>query len=132
NGTLVLDRNSVYTGDTRIEGGRIVLADGMTGSDFLVGADGSLGGHGTVAGDVHNAGTVHSASQVHGADGTLRVGGNYVQDAGGTLDAVIGRPFQVDGSATLAGTLNISGVASGYVAVAREGVLHAGGGVSGA
>lgn len=133
NGTLVLDRNSVYTGDTRVEAGRILLVEGMTGSDFLVGLDGALAGHGLVSGDVHNAGTLYSTSAVGeiGFD-ALRVGGNYVQEASGTLRAIIGQPFQVGGSATLAGTLNIFDVASGYVYTSRESILHAGGGVSGA
>lgn len=133
NGTLVLDRNSVYTGDTRIEAGSILLVEGMTGSDFLVGPEGTLFGHGLVSGDVHNAGNMYSTSAVYeiGFD-ALRVGGNYVQEASGTLNAMIGQPFQVGGSATLAGTLNIFDVASGYVYASREGILHADGGVSGA
>jgi autotransporter-associated beta strand protein len=132
NGTLLLEKNSVYTGDTRIEDGVILLAEGMTGSDFVVGADGALGGHGTVSGDVHNAGILYSTSEVYELPGTLRVGGNYVQEASGTLSAFIGQPFQVDGSATLAGTLDIVDVAYGYVYTSREGILHAGGGVTGA
>ncbi|MGN6112491.1 MAG: S8 family serine peptidase [Luteimonas sp.] len=127
-GTLVLTRNSTYTGDTRVEGGALELVDGMSGSDFAVGTAGTLQGRGTIAGDVRNAGHL-LASASSGA--TLQIGGDYVQDATGTLDAYIGRGLAVGGTASLDGTLNMLGVASGYTASAREGILHANGGVSG-
>jgi autotransporter-associated beta strand protein len=128
-GTLVLAQDSTYTGDTRVEGGVLELANGMAGSDFSIGAAGTLQGRGTIAGDVRNAGHL-LASAPSGA--TLQIGGDYVQDATGTLDAYIGRGLAVGGTASLDGTLNMLGVATGYTASAREGILHAAGGVSGA
>ncbi len=127
-GTLVLAANSTYTGDTRVEGGVLAVDAGMTGSDFFVATGGTLRGQGNIAGDVRNAGHLQAGT----AGGTaLQIGGNYVQDATGTLDAYIGRKLTVGGTATLAGTLNMLGVATGYTASAREGVLHANGGLSG-
>jgi autotransporter-associated beta strand protein len=127
-GTLVLSQRSTYAGDTRVEGGVLQLGNGMGGSDFTVGSAGTLQGSGTIAGDVHNAGRM----VVSTAGGpALQVGGNYAQDATGTLDAYLGSPLQVGGSATLDGTLEVLGVATGYTTGAQENILHANGGVSG-
>lgn len=128
-GTLVLTERSTYTGDTRIEAGAIELGDGLGASDVVIGAQGTLRGRGSIAGDVRNGGhlVVSSAGDATG----LSVDGDYVQEATGTLDAYIGRSFLVGGSATLAGTLNLLGVRTGYTASAHENILHAGGGVSG-
>lgn len=128
-GTLVLAQDSTYTGDTRINGGAVQLGAGMSGSNFVVGAAGTLRGSGSIDGNVRNGGHVQASA----ATGTaLQIGGNYVQDATGTLDAYIGRAFAIGGTATLAGTLNVLGVATGYTAASREAILHANGGVSGA
>jgi autotransporter-associated beta strand protein len=128
-GTLVLTEDSTYTGDTRVEGGVLELGNGMTGSDFVVGAAGTLRGRATIQGSVSNAGHVLASAS---SGTTMQVAGNYAQAATGTLDAYLGRGLQVGGTATLDGTLNVVGVASGYTASAREGILHADGGVSGA
>jgi autotransporter-associated beta strand protein len=128
-GTLVLSQLSTYAGDTHVDGGVLQIGNGMAGSDFLVGAGGTLQGHGSIAGDVRNAGHV-VASMSDDLVG-LRVDGKYVQDATGTLDALIGRAFLVGGTASLDGRLNVLGVRPGYTASAHETILHAGGGVSG-
>jgi autotransporter-associated beta strand protein len=128
-GTLVLAQDSTYTGDTRVEGGVLELVQGMTGSDFDIGAAGTLQGRGTIAGDVRNAGHLLASAPSGEA---LRIGGDYVQDATGTLDAYLGRGLAVGGTASLDGTLDMLGIATGYTASAREGILHADGGVSGA
>ena len=127
-GTLVLSQAGTYTGGTRVEDGVLELGAGLAASDVDIAAGGTLRGSGSIAGDVRNAGRLQASA----AAGTpLQVGGDYVQEATGTLDAYIGRAFAVGGRATLAGTLNVLGVASGYTASAREAILHAGGGVSG-
>jgi autotransporter-associated beta strand protein len=127
-GTLVLTDDSTYTGDTRIEGGVLELGNGMAGTDFVVGAAGTLRGRGTIRGNVANAGHVLASAS---SGTTMEIAGNYSQAATGTLDAYLGRGLQVGGTAALDGTLNVVGVASGYTASAREGILHAVGGVSG-
>jgi autotransporter-associated beta strand protein len=127
-GTLVLTQDSTYTGDTRVEGGVLQLDAGMAGSDFAVTTGGTLRAQGTIAGDVANAGHLQAGTASGSA---LQIGGNYTQAASGTLDAFLGRALAVGGTASLDGTLNMLGVANGYTASAREGILHAVGGVSG-
>lgn len=127
-GTLVLARNSGYTGQTRVQGGVLQLDAGLAASDVAIGSAGTLRAQGSVAGDVSNAGHLQAGTATGSA---LQIGGNYRQEATGTLDAYIGRNLLVGGTATLGGALNMLGVASGYTASAREGVLHANGGVSG-
>jgi len=74
---------------------------------------GTLQGFGTGTGNLSNmGGTVHPGD----GPGTLTVTGNYSQSAGGTLDTLIGGSSQgatyswlnVSGTATLAGTLDLS------------------------
>jgi autotransporter-associated beta strand protein len=128
-GTLVLAGETTYTGDTLVEGGVLELGQGMGGSDIGIGIGGTLQGAGNIVGDVRNAGHF-VVSDASGA-AVLRIGGNYVQDASGTLDVHLGRVLAVGGSATLDGTLDVQGVTTGYTAGAREAILHATGGVGG-
>ena len=128
-GTLLLLRNSSYSGDTRIEGGTVQLGAGMRGSDFLVGTAGTLRGQGTINGDVRNDGHLLVGNQ---AGDALAIGGDYVHGAGGWLDAWVGSGLRVGGNATLqGGTLNVLGVRTGYTVHARETMLHADVGLSG-
>lgn len=128
-GTLLLAQDSIYTGDTRIEGGTLQLGMGMSGSDFFIGPSGTLRGIGAVSGDVRNDGHFVVSGQ---SGATLDVEGNYLQGATGWMDAYIGRRLGVGGTATLqGGTLNVLGVSSGYTASARETMLHATGGLTG-
>jgi autotransporter-associated beta strand protein len=128
-GTLVLNSNPVYTGDTRIEGGTLQLNQGMTGSDIFIGPSGTLSGLGGISGDVRNDGHFVASSQTRTG---LRVEGNYQQAPTGWLDAYIGYGLAVDGTATLhGGTLNVLGVHSNYTAGARETMLRAAGGLTG-
>ena len=128
-GTLLLLRNSSYSGDTRIEGGTVQLGAGMSGSDFLVGTAGTLRGQGTINADVRNDGHLLVGNQ---AGDALAIGGDYVHGAGGWLDAWVGSGLRVGGNATLqGGTLNVLGVRTGYTVHARETMLHADVGLSG-
>ncbi|MCP4634844.1 MAG: hypothetical protein GY848_00005, partial [Methyloversatilis sp.] len=85
--------------------------------------------------DAFAAATLISSGTVELAAGTLRLGGNYVQDAAGTLVSVVGSAgpsrLHVDGSATLGGTLEVR-EAAGYSRVQlNKELISANGGVSG-
>ncbi|HEX7338501.1 MAG TPA: S8 family serine peptidase [Rhodanobacteraceae bacterium] len=123
-GTLVLSGNDTYTGGTTINGGILQAAHALPGA-MTIGADGTLDGVPGVAGDLSNAGRV----ALHGGDTT--VGGNYAQASTGTLAVSLGSKLAVTGSATLAGTLEVTGADSGYQANTHTDVLTASGGVTG-
>jgi len=97
--------------------GAIVLQAGATlgsgGADIH--NNGSISGSGTVAlggGLLVNNGIVSPGTA--STAGTLTVGGNYVQTGGGTLNIKVGGGgfdlLDIDGSAQLAGTLNLGGL----------------------
>ena len=96
-GTMTLSGSSDWTGGTIIEGGVL-----------LVSHDSALGG-----GDVALVG---GSLVVADGAGTLSVGGDYTQGSGGTLEIELGGTapgtehdqLNVTGTATLAGTLDIS------------------------
>jgi RHS repeat-associated protein len=92
-------------------GSTVVDGDLELGSSLAVNA-GTLSGSGTVHGDVTNAAVVGPGDPV----GVLTVTGNYTQTAAGTLNTGIGgttlgsqyAQLNVQGNATLGGTLNIN------------------------
>ncbi len=123
-GTLVLAGNDTYTGGTQVLGGTLQAANALPGA-VTVGAGATLNAVPGVQAALSNSGTV----VVQG--GNTTVGTNYAQAASGTLSVSLGSILAVDGTATLAGTLNVLGANAGYVTTSHQDVLTAGSGVSG-
>ncbi len=96
-------------GQTLLDGGSLRKA---LGNPLLL-KGGVLGGTGTVIGSVNNMSGILAAGQSPGA---LTVTGNYIQEAMGTLEVELGGltpgteydVLSVGGTATLAGTLDVS------------------------
>ena len=126
---FTVNNNGIYTsgGNTIIDG---TLAAGA------VTLNGSLTGAGVIAANFVNDGTVTPGD----SPGTLTVNGNYQQGSGGVLNVEIGGTtagtqydqLNVSGTATLAGTLNVT-LINGFGPGGTEkfAALTAGGGISG-
>ena len=123
-GTLVLTGANTYPGGTYISAG-ILQATAVLPGDTAVGSGGWLDGVLGVGGNLSNAGNV----AIHGGDTT--VGGNYSNASTGTLAISLGSKLAVTGTATLNGTLEVTGADPGYVANTHTDVLTATGGVIG-
>ena len=103
-GTLTLTGTDTYTGDTTINSANLWLS-GSVASPVIVNG-GSFGGPGTVNGNVTvNGGSLISSGAV--ANAGLTITGNYTVGASGTTAIALGDPLTVDGSASLAGILEI-------------------------
>ncbi|MBD8872774.1 autotransporter-associated beta strand repeat-containing protein [Rhodanobacter sp. DHB23] len=138
-GSLILDGDSsAFAGTTTVQAGTLEVGDAATpsamlGGNVTVASGATLRGHGTIAGDVSNNGTVWAGGSV----GTLTIGGNFTQGAGGVLEAEITATGQasllaVNGTATLAGgTLVLADSAAGLAYGPTFTILTATGGVSG-
>ena len=152
-GTLILTGINTYTGQTTIDAGALVVdgsiastetvvnagalvVDGTIAStETVINAGGTLGGTGLINGNVVNNGIVSPGDPI----GTLRISGNYVQSASGTLRIGVSGTaagqygvLAVSGHATLGGTLQIVPVDGFQLAVGNKlTFLTATGGVSG-
>ncbi len=120
---LYLNTPNTYSGTTTVSEGTLALYN-TTGSATGLGlvsiaSGGTLAGLGRVSGQVQNAGTVAPAGFVGSPFGTMTIQNSYTQAAGGALNIDIGstgafdRLVMTGGSATLAGTLNVS-LLNGY------------------
>ncbi|WP_101926691.1 MULTISPECIES: S8 family serine peptidase [Luteimonas] len=126
-GTLRLDGTAAFAGATRAEGGTLVFA-GSIPAAATVAAGATLQLRGArVGGDLLNRGTFSVAGNGLGRS----IDGDFEQAAGARLAWQVGSPLQVAGTAALAGELQVTGIASGYVRSAQETVVTAAGGLSG-
>ncbi len=107
-GVLNLTGKNTYTGITQINAGSLALHNNGVG------------------GSLYNTATLN----LIGAGGHT-VGGDYSQTSNATLSYLVGAPLMVEGSATLAGTLNVAGKVTGYINKAQETVVNARGGLNG-
>lgn len=136
---LVLTADSSgFAGTTQVTGGDLVVGPDSSPNARLGGSvtvqNGALvSGLGTIGGSLGNlGGTVKPGGSI----GTLTVAGNYVQSSAGTL-AIEFNPsaasrLAVGGSATLAGTLQLSAAAGqNYVPFTRFAILTANNGLTG-
>ena len=124
-GAWVVDNNALQgVVNTSINAGSLRAMQALSG-DVTVNAGGMLDGVLGVNGNLTNAGKVAA----HG--GNSVIGGNYIQSSAGTLAVSLGSKLAVSGSATLGGTLEVTGADSGYVSNTRTDVLTATGGVTG-
>jgi Bacterial Ig domain len=106
-GTLrLLESFTQTSGTTKLSGGTI------SSTKTLSYRGGRLAGSGTIAATVNNSGAVFAPGNSPGA---VVINGNYVQASNGTLEMEIGGTvagtgfdqLQINGTATLAGTLNL-------------------------
>jgi autotransporter-associated beta strand protein len=122
-GTLVLSGHDTYTGGTVVLGGELQVTGTLAGQTLLMG--GVLEGNGST-GKVENfAGTVSTAL------GSLNVRGDYVQGSGATLAAYVGNTLLVDGTASLAGALDVKAAPGRFITTGHYALLTAHEGLSG-
>ena len=119
-GTLTLTEHATYAGTTRVDAGALDVRRGVA-SNVLVGPSGRLWGSGTFGGNIDNNGLFMA-----GAGSPASIAGNYTQGGTGNLGVWLGSTLNVTGTASLAGTLSILGVKSGYTTTAKETLLTAG------
>ena len=122
-GTLTLAGANTYTGGTTVASGNLWLSGSVASNVTLSG--GSFGGPGTVNGSVSNAGgTLISQAPVGGSGLTLT--GNYTASSASTTAIALGNPLTVDGSASLAGILEILAPATTYTPKSTETLMNYG------
>lgn len=141
-GGLELNAVNTYTGGTQVNEGNLVVGSSAANSNASIAGDATvangarLAGYGTIQGNLINNGTVAPGGCLDGSIADLRVGGNYVQDANGTLDIDLeGTPtvndvLTVGGTATIGGSLvlHIKDDVDWYT---RKMIVDTGGGVTG-
>ena len=125
-GTLRLTGANTFAGDSRVQGGTLSFTSPVPGNAFAE-AGGDLVLQAGVRGNLSNSGRV----TVQGGAGNRAIGGNYVQSPTATLGYQVGSPLAVAGTAALAGSLQVVGIAGGYVRSTQETVITAAGGLSG-
>lgn len=116
-------------------GGTLNLTGSIGSAETLINPGGVLQGTGSIAGNVVNNGTVIPGNPF----GTLRIGGNYVQNSSGVLRITVGgaAPGQfsaltISGHATLGGTLQLLSVNGFQLSVGdKVTFLTANGGIGG-
>jgi autotransporter-associated beta strand protein len=124
-GTLTLTEAAKFTGATQVNAGALDVRKGMQ-SSLSVAAAGSVWASGVFSGNVNSSGKFLSA-----ANTPASIKGNFTQSSTGNTGVWLGSPLQIDGSATLNGTISILGVKSGYVTSSKETLLTAESGVNG-
>ncbi len=134
-GVLTLTGASTFTGNTNINNGTLVLDGSVRSPTVFVNFSGTLMGTGTAFRNVVNAGVFSPGNST----GTFNIGGNFSQNAAGTLVIEIAGTqagqhdlVKVSGTAELAGTLRLTQVNGARLKVGEKVTfLTAGGGVSG-
>lgn len=122
-GTLTLTGANTYTGATSVGSGNLWLSGSIASSVAISG--GSFGGPGTVNGSVTNTGgSLISQAPVGGAG--LTITGNYTANSASTTAIALGNPLTVDGSASLAGILEILAPATTYTPTSTETLMNYG------
>ncbi len=107
-GTLILGGTNTYTGLTTISSGRLSV-NGLVMGSVLVSSGATLGGIGTIGGSV----TVDSGGSMYAGNsiGTIAINGDLNLSSGSItnleLSPLASSVYQVTGSASLNGTLNV-------------------------
>ncbi|MHB1538263.1 MAG: S8 family serine peptidase [Solirubrobacteraceae bacterium] len=122
-GTLTLTGANTYTGGTSVASGNLWLSGSVASNVTISG--GSFGGPGTVHGNVTNTGGTLISQAAVGGQG-LDITGNYTADTSSTTAIALGNPLTVDGSASLAGILEILAPATTYTPKSTETLMHYG------
>ena len=121
-GTLILSATDTYLGGSEIAAGTLSVV-GSVKSNVTVDTAGTLTGSGTVSADVANNGTVVSVG-TKAAEG-LTIAGNLTDGSSSTTAVALGDPLQVNGTASVAGTMNVLGAPTGYTVKSNETLLNA-------
>jgi uncharacterized protein with beta-barrel porin domain len=133
-GTLTLTGINTYTGNTRIDGGALIVDGSILSNLVSVNPSGTLGGAGTVSSVSINGGTL-APGDGPGNFGTLTVQGNLSFTTGSTylvqVSPATAALTSVTGTATLGGATVAANFAPGSYVVKQYNILHATGGVSG-
>lgn len=124
-GNLTLAETASYTGATLVQAGGLSVRKGMA-SSLNVGSNGTVWASGTFGGNVANNGKF-----LNGSATPATISGNFSQSTTGNLGVWLGSRLNVGGTASLAGTMSILGVKSGYTTTSKETLLTATGGVTG-
>lgn len=134
-GRVVLNGGGAMSGATRVQAGALIINGSFANSAVTVASNATLGGSGRVgATTVQTGGTIAPGNSI----GTLRINGNYVQQAGSTYIVEIGGGASdqiiIDGTAALDGGAAMSVVKTGselYKPGTSYQVLATTGGLSG-
>ncbi|MCE4222572.1 autotransporter domain-containing protein [Methylobacterium sp. C25] len=129
--TLAAGSTQTFSQGAAVNGGTLYV-DSTLNANTTVGEEGTLGGNGRINGRVSNFGVVMPGSDVT-PYGTLTVAGAYRQDDDARLAVNVkadgtSAKLQVNGTATLAGDVQLVGAAGTYVPGTRYTVLNATGG----
>ncbi|MFJ3483579.1 autotransporter-associated beta strand repeat-containing protein [Pseudomonas sp. NPDC090202] len=122
-GTLVLNGNNTYTGDTLVNGGTLNVGGSLASASVNVNSGATLTGNGTLAGTV----TVADDGHLSGATGRTLTMGGLLLSSNTNLDVALGAPvvgggtrlFNIGGDLTLDGKLNVSNLGGFGVGVYR-------------
>lgn len=125
-GTLTLAEAGNFTGATRVDAGGLDVRKGLR-SNLSIANGATVWGSGVFGGNVSNSGRFYS-----GASSPASISGNFIQSSTGNLGVWLGSSLRVIGTATIDGQMSILGVKSGYTTTAKETLLNATGGVTGA
>lgn len=130
NGTSWTLSGTSTLGTVNVNNGTFINNGSITGS-VGVASGTRFGGTGTTIGTVTNTGTVAPGNSI----GTQIITGNFVQNAGGTLemevDVASADQLDISGTAALDGTLNLLELNSTISAASTFTIIDADGGVSG-
>jgi autotransporter-associated beta strand protein len=109
-GKWILTNDNVYTGETQVQEGTLIINGDQSAADGLttVAAGATLGGHGTLGGDLIADGIVAPGTSA----GTLSVLGDYTQNEDATLEIEINSASDFDvlavtGDALFEGNLDV-------------------------
>jgi len=108
-GATIFTGHNTYTGTTTVNTGSLIIDGSIASAQTLVNPGGLLGGKGSIGGNLVNSGIVNP-----GPSPGLRVSGNYIQNANGTLRIEVAGTGQgqfsllaVGKHASLGGTLQL-------------------------
>jgi outer membrane autotransporter protein len=138
-GTLVLTGHNTFVGNTNVLDGTLHLNGSLRSANLIVHPIGTLQGFGQTSGNVVMGGTFRPGTTEGTVPGTFTIGGNYTQNATGTLVIDIAGTHPslhdrvvVGGTANLDGTLRLVRVGGAKLKVGDKiTFLTASGGVNG-
>jgi outer membrane autotransporter protein len=132
-GTTILTAANTYTGPTTVNGGTLIVNGSIIGSLATVNAGGTLGGTGELGTAIINGGTL-SPGAVN-AIGTMAMRGNLAFSSAASylvnISPSTADRTNVDGAATLDGTVRVVAAPGNYAPGTTYTILNAAGGING-